>query len=69
MNTPFDKFIEDKKFVLTGITVHELKHRLAELEELGMSDYKVMMFPDEDSEEPASIAVMVFDGNSVIFSA
>jgi hypothetical protein len=68
MNTSFDKFIEDGKHRLDNITVHELKHRLAELELLGMADYKVLMFVDEDSDDVAPIASLWFDGNTVMIS-
>lgn len=68
MNTPFDKFIEDGKHKVYDITVHELRKRLEELEQLGMSDYKVMMFPNEDTNEGTTIGVLWFHEKSVIIS-
>lgn len=68
MNTPFDKFIEDGKHNCYGITVRELRQRLEELELLGMSDYKVTMFPDEDTDETVTVGTLWFNDNEVSIS-
>jgi len=68
MNTPFDKFIEDGGHICNNITVHELRKRLEELECLGMADYKIMMFPDEDTDNIVPIGALWFDGDNVAFS-
>lgn len=68
MNTPFDKFIEEGKHQLYGITVRELRIRLQELELLGMADYKVEMFPDEDTEESVTLGCLWFDKDKVMIS-